>query len=229
MTVITRIRNNKRGLLASMAAAGALALTATFTLGGFNAAIANSSSTFSSATLQLEEASGGTTCYSTGTGGTGGTVTVGNSNTTCTINALTGTLSQVPGGTALSTTITLTNVGNINASGSTLTVSPCTIAAASNNGGYMGGDTAAGFCGHVDVTLGTSGTCIIPTSATACVAPTSANTLQSIATTGTFNLGALAKNTSATYTLTAQLDSSNATNADQGLTATVPLTWTINQ
>jgi hypothetical protein len=41
-------------------------------------------------------------------------------------------------------------------------------------------------------------------------------------------MSALAAAGTATYVIAAQLDTS-ATNADQGLTATVPFTWSINQ
>ena len=109
--MMSRIGSNKLALVASLAAVAALAMTTSLTLGGFSAGISNSTSTFSSATIQLEEGNGTTTCYSTGSG-SGGSVTASNSNTTCTINALIGTLDQVPGGTALTTTLTFTNAGN---------------------------------------------------------------------------------------------------------------------
>ena len=82
MSVVSRITSNKRGLIASLAAVAALGLTSTYTLGGFSATVANSSSTFSSATIQLEEGNGTTTCYSTGTG-SGGSVNAANTNSTC--------------------------------------------------------------------------------------------------------------------------------------------------
>src|SRR5580704_2121467 len=104
-----RARKHVLGLGASVAAVAALALTATFTLGGFSATVANNANTFSSATVQLEENQGATTCFSTGTG-SGGSVTSGNSSN-CGINLFTGTLDQVPGATALSANITITDVG----------------------------------------------------------------------------------------------------------------------
>jgi hypothetical protein len=42
-------------------------------------------------------------------------------------------------------------------------------------------------------------------------------------------MSALAAGGVATYTITVQLDSTAATNADQGLTATLPFTWAISQ
>ena len=43
-----------RGLIAALAAVAALGVTAAYTLGGFSASIGNSTSTFSSATIQLD-------------------------------------------------------------------------------------------------------------------------------------------------------------------------------
>ena len=233
MSVLRRVRANPRGLVASLVAVAALLTTATFTLGGFTAGIANSSSSFSSATIQLQESNGSTNCYSTGSG-SGGAVTVANTNSTCTINALVGTLDQVPGGTALTTTLTFTNVGNHNATVATMVTGACTQATASDANGYVGSDTT--FCNKVDVTVGntTSGAtdkCVYPTQALTC--PSLANTYN-LATfqNTTFNavpLTVLAAGASATYVVNVQLDSTAATNADQGLTATVPITWSISQ
>jgi len=235
MSVTHHIRGNKRGLLVSVAAVVALATTAAFTLGAFSATIQNPTSNFSSATIQLEEGSGSTTCFSTGTG-TGGSVTSTNTNTTCGINVLTGTLGQIPGGTALTSTITLTNVGNHAASASSLVVGACTAAAATGNNGYTGADlTGNAFCGKVDVTIanttsGATDACVYPTQTGACPTPSTTNNLTTLATAGTFTapMSALAAGASATYVVTVQLDAS-ATNADQGLTATVPFTWSISQ
>jgi hypothetical protein len=231
--MIDRVLRNKRNLAASLVAVIALAATASYTLGGFSAGIANSASTFSSATIQLEESNGVTTCYSTGTGA-GGSVTAANTNGTCAINALVGTLDQVPGGAALTTTLTFTNVGNHNATVASMVTSACTAAAASDNGGYTGSDTA-GFCGKVDVTVanttvGATDKCVYPTQAAACPALSNANTLAGLAS-STFNavpLTTLAAGASATYVVNVQLDAT-ATNGDQGLTATVPFTWSISQ
>jgi hypothetical protein len=233
MSIPRRVRVNKRGLVASLTAVAALATTATYTLGGFSAGIANSSSTFSSATIQLEESNGSTTCYSTGSG-SGGSVTATNTNSSCTINALIGTLDQIPSGTALTTTLTFTNVGNHSATVASMVTGACTTAAASDANGYVGSDTA-GFCGKVDVTVantttGATDKCVYPTQALACPSLSNTNTLAGMAST-TFNavpLSTLAAGASATYVVSVQLDAT-ATNADQGLTATEPFTWSISQ
>jgi hypothetical protein len=232
MSVVSKITSNKRGLIASLAAVAALGLTSTYTLGGFSATIANSSSTFSSATIQLEEGNGTTTCFSTGTG-SGGSVTAANTNSTCSINVLTGTLDQVPGGAALTSTITLTNVGNKAASLASLVTGACSQSTASDANGYVGSDAA--FCGKVDVTIanttsGATDKCVYPSQATVCPGLSNTYTLASLAnqTFGTTPMSALAAGASATYVVSVQLDPT-ATNADQGLTATEPFTWAINQ
>jgi hypothetical protein len=231
--MMSRIGSNKLALVASLAAVAALALTTSLTLGGFSAGISNSTSTFSSATIQLEEGNGGTTCYSTGSG-SGGSVTAANTNTTCTINALIGTLDQVPGGTALTTTLTFTNAGNHNATVASLVTGACTQATASDANAYIGAD--ASFCNKVDVTVantttGATDKCVYPSQAAACPALSNTYNLSTLAST-TFNavpLTVLAAGASATYVVTDQLDSGVATNADQGLTATLPFTWSISQ
>jgi hypothetical protein len=235
MKIVRRMRKSTWGLLASLAAVAALGLTTMFTLGGFSAAIQNNSSTFNSATIQLEESNGAVQCYSTGSNGTGGTVTATNTNSGCTINALVGTLDQVPGGTALTTSLTLTNVGNHAATVSSLTTGACTAAAASDDSGYVGGDTTGSppaYCGKVDISVNnnTLTKCVYPSGASACGALSNTYSLGTIASsTFTTNMSTLAVGASATYTVTVQLDNAVATNADQGLTATVPFTWTISQ
>jgi hypothetical protein len=235
--LVRKIARNKGGLIAAVTAVTALGFTSVYTLGGFSASVGNPTSTFSSATLQLEEGNGATTCWSTGTTAAGGTVSAANSNTTCTINVLTGTLDQVPAGTALTSTITLTNAGNHAASVASLVIGACAVAAASDAAGYVGADLAANaFCSKVDVTIsntttGATDKCVYPTQAAACPALSNTYTLATLATAATFNttpMSALAAAGVATYVITAQLDTS-ATNADQGLTATLPFTWSINQ
>jgi hypothetical protein len=235
MMIKRRIRANKWGLFTALAAVAALGLTTAFTLGGFSAAITNNSNTFSSATIQLEESNGGTTCWSTGTG-TGGSVTASDTNSTCTINALVGTLDQVPGGTVLTSTLTFTNAGNHNATIASLVAGSCTAAAASDANGYVGADlTANAFCGKVDVTIanttsGATDKCVFPTQTATCPALSNTNTLTTLGG-STFNavpMSSLAAGATASYSVSVQLDTS-ATNADQGLAATVPLTWSIAQ
>jgi len=207
----------------------ALSTTAMTSLAGFSAQIVNNANTFSSGTMQLEESQGATNCFSTGSGA-GGTVAATNS-ATCAINKLVGTLSQVPAGTPLTTTITMTNTGNVSATLESLVFSACTATGASNNGGYVGSDTA-GFCGKVNFSVGIAGKCLYPVNAAAACAtiPTSSGTLAGAATLGsltnssTVPMTLLAPNATQAYTFTAMLDTS-ATNADQGLAASMTMTW----
>jgi len=222
----SRIFRDWRGLSTAAVATAALAMTAVVTLGGFSATVANPSNNFSSGTIQLKEGVGATTCYSTGTGA-GGSVSSANTNAACAGDDLGGKLLQVPGGAPQATTITLTNVGNVAAATSNLLAGACSQAASADDGGYVGSDAA--FCGKVDVTVNnnTTSKCVFPVAAVACTAPTNANTLASLAAQN-LTLSGLAAGASATYTVTVQLDTT-ATNADQGLTATIPLTWSITQ
>jgi hypothetical protein len=71
---------------------------------------------------------------------------------------------------------------------------------------------------------------VFPTQSAVCPALSSSNTLAGLATQTfpTTPMSALAAGASATYVIKVQLDTA-ATNADQGLTATIPLTWSITQ
>jgi hypothetical protein len=207
----------------------ALSTTAMTSLAGFSAQIVNNSNTFSAGTMQLEESQGATNCFSTGSG-SGGTVSATNS-ATCAINKLVGTLDQSPAGTPLSTTVTMKNTGNVTASVESLVFSACAAAAASDAGGYVGSDTA-GFCGKVDFSVGIAGKCLYPANALgACPAiPTSVGTLAGAATLGSITNSSspgmvlLAPGASQAYTFSAMLDTS-ATNIDQGLAASMTMTW----
>jgi len=212
-----------RALIVASLAVSALAVTAAISVAGFSAQVVNNANTFSSGTMQLKESNGSISCYSTGSG-SGGTVGAANS-ANCAINKLVGSLDQVPSGTPLSATVTLTNVGSINSS-----LGTCSAVAASDDNGYVGSDTS-GFCGKIDFTIGITGKCIYPANATAaCPAtPTNAGTLGAVAgttftNTSTPPLTLLTAGTSQAYTFTAMLDPS-ATNADQGLAASMTMTW----
>jgi hypothetical protein len=206
----------------------ALGTTAAFSVAGFSAQIVNNGNSFSSGTMQLKESNGSINCYSTGSG-SGGSVS-GTNSANCAINKLVGTLDQVPGGTPLTTTITMTNVGGSDAALETLVMGTCSAAAASDANGYVGSDTA-GFCGKVDFSIGTATKCIYPANASAsCPAtPTSSGTLGAAAGTTFTNsstppLTLLTAASSQAYAFTVMLDGS-ATNADQGLAASMTMTW----
>jgi hypothetical protein len=227
MKNVISARGHRFGLISAIGATVILVTTAAVTLGGFSAVIDNNSSTFSSGNItpqiSVRESNGTTTCNS----GTNGT------NTSCAINALTGTLDQTPGGTPLTSTITLSNTGSDNPGSTTLTTGTCTAGAASDASGSQGSDTP-GFCGKVDVTIanttsGATDKCVYPAQSAACPTLSSSYTLAGLAGT-TFNALPLSIPTSsspATYVVSVQLDSS-ANNADQELAATLPFTWSIS-
>ncbi len=215
-------------LAAAVLAVAALATTTAVSVAGFSAQIVGNANSFSSGTMQLKESDGTLSCYSTGSGA-GGSVSATNS-ATCAIDKLVGTLDQVPGGTPLTTTVTLTNVGSAAASLDSLVMGGCTVAPASDDNGYVGTDTS-GFCAKVDLSIGISGKCIYPPNPSAACpgVPTNVGNLAAVAG-ATFNqqstppLPLLAAGASQAYTFTVMLDPS-ATNADQGLTASMTMTW----
>jgi hypothetical protein len=223
---IERRRRVVRSFLA-LSLIGGLAALGAATMANFNATIVNTSNTFQSGTIALKETSGATTCLSTGAGVTTDT----NSFNCSTIDKFggAGSPNQKPGGTALSTVVTVKNDGTINAGTFTVTPGSCT---ASQTGVYHGSNTA-GFCAKINVTVEDdtgAATCVFPAGAGACAAPFSSNTLASLVSGGAISLnsGSLAAGASRTYTFKVQLDGS-AGNDMQGLTASLPLTWYIAQ
>jgi hypothetical protein len=217
----------KKGLLTLMVLGGAATLVGG-TLASFDATVTNSSNTFQSGTLVLKDTVGATACLSSSTGTGTTVVTDTNNNASCPADLFGSLTNQKPGGAPGSITVVLKNDGTINAGTFTLTPGACS---ASQTGAYHGSNTA-GFCGKLDVTVeddsGTA-TCIFPAGAGACAAPTSANTLASLASGGALTLsGAPAAGASKTYKFTIGLDST-AGNDMQGLTASMPVTWKITQ
>ena len=207
-------------IAAALIGSAAVALSTVGALSGFSASITNSQNTVASGSLVMQETSGAITCLSNAT-------SVTNNTATCTtINKFGGSVTMTPGSTPSATTVVITNKGTVTPSSFQLTPAGCT---PSNNGTYNGSDSA-GFCGKIDLTIQQTGatSCVFPASSTAvCPAtPTSAGTLTSLGTTA-LTLPNLAGGASATYVFTVMLDST-ATNADQGLLASVPLTWSFS-
>lgn len=211
--------------LSGLIGASMLSVSAIGGLGAFNATVTNNANTGTAGTIVLTEANSATTCLSTGHA----TAMVNNSQNCTPINLFANMTNVVPGATATSTTVTMKNVGNVNAGSFTLTpASTCTVSDSPNTT-YFGSDTT-GFCGKVDVTIQQGSTCIYPAAATgtACTAPTSTDTLATLAAKGPIALTTLTAGGSQTYTITTALDSS-ATNADQGLQAALPMSWELAQ
>jgi hypothetical protein len=210
-----------------------LAVTTAVSLGGFTSTIVNPTNTFSSGTVVLQESNGTTFCDSTGyagpVAGPGGSITAANSGNCTTIDDLGAPVNQGPGSAANTQTLSLKNVGTINGSTFTVTPAACAAVAATGTGGYNGTDTA-GFCGKVNVTIfnTTTGNCVYPAGAGACPALSNTRTLSTLGTAGALSLGALNAGSTFSVVVTTQIDAS-ATNIDQGLKATIPFTWQLNQ
>ena len=221
-----RQRRHKRvlfTLLAAALASVAVGLTTMGALGAFNATITQNG-TFTAGSIVLKETQGANTCYSTG--GTNTPFTT-NSSACATIDTFGAPVGQVPGGAPTTQTMTFSNVGTANASTFTVTPGAC---AAAGTGLYYGNDTSAGFCGKVDITIGNgAAVCYYPAQGSACPALSNTYTLTTLNTNGAVTIGAgLAAAASDTIVVSTKLDVT-ATNADQGLQATQPFTWTINQ
>ena len=221
------------GVVASLVAVVVLGLTASVALGvtPFYAQVGGSSNSFQSGTLILSKTVGGNTCLSSPNSAAGITTNV---NTSCTGSDLgSGTTNEVSG-TAQTGSVTLTNQGSIaSATGIALTESACSAAAApyatSALNPLSSGSDTSGFCGKVDVTLFNGTKCVYPAGAGACPALSNTYNLSTLASAGSLNLvSSLSAGSSITLTYSTELDST-ATNADQGLVASIPLTYTLTQ
>lgn len=222
------------GFIAALVGAMALAVTAATAFGvtPFYAQVGGSANSFQSGTLILSKSiGGGTACLSSPNSAAGITTNV---NTSCTGSDLgTGTTNSV-GGTAQTASVALTNQGSISSlTGIALTESSCTTAAApyasSTLNPLSSGSDTASFCGKVDVTIYNGTKCVYPAGAGACPALSNTYTLSTLAAAGSLSLvSSLASGSTVTLTFDTELDSV-ATNADQGLIASIPLTYTLTQ
>ena len=226
-------RTRKGGVIAALIGVAVLGLTASITLGvtTFSAQVGGTG-TFQTGTLLLSKTNAAGTCLSSSN--SAGSITT-NINASCTGSDLGSGTTNVPQVSQVST-VTLTNQGSINsASGLTLTTGACSAAAAPYGASTLNplssGSDTAGFCGKVDVTIynTTTAKCVYPVTAGACPAPSSANTLVTMASASPFTLAtSLAAGASVGLTITTQLDAT-ATNADQGLAANATMTYTLGQ
>jgi hypothetical protein len=152
-----------------------------------------------------------------------------NNAATCSgIDMFGASLNDTPGGTPISTLITVKNDGTIAAGTFVLTPGACSAAQNSATSPYYGSDSS-GFCSKVDITIENdtvsgSPTCVLPAQSGACPALSIANNLGNF--TSAIDLSSLGASGSQVYDFKLALDSS-AINSDQGLVATMPLTWSI--
>jgi len=230
--------NNKREkdrkvLVVALLGVTALALTAAVSFGVTTfSAQAGGTGSYQTGTLLLSKTNSSGTCLSSSN--SAGSITT-NINAACAGSDLGSGTTNVPQVNQTST-VTLTNQGSINsASGLTLTTGACSAVAAPYGSSALNplssGSDTAGFCGKVDVTIfsTTTGKCVYPVAAGACPAPSSSNTLVTLASASPLALAtSLAAGASVGLTITTQLDAS-ATNADQGLAANATMTYTLGQ
>jgi hypothetical protein len=193
------------GLLGALLLASSL----TGTLSGFAASITNSTNTAGTGALTMQETnSGGTVTCSSTDGGSAST----NSATCAGINKFGGSTTMVPGQT-VSTSINIKNTGTVAAS--TFTLTPGASCTQSTNGAING--TATDLCAKLNVVI-TSGATTVFTGTLATLAG---------ATTGITMPPAPAAGATVPFTFAVTLASS-AGNTYQGLSASLPLTWTFN-
>jgi hypothetical protein len=217
----------RRTLVMAVAALGAAVSVGVGTiaaLGAFSATITGSG-TFTAGAIVLEENGSSNNCYSAGV--SSGTILNDNSYDCTSVDVFGAPVGQLAGGPANTQTLTFTNVGTSNASTFDVTPGGCT---ASGSGTFYGGDTS-GFCDLVDVTIGNgAGTvCYFPAQASACPAPSGADTLAGLYVGGPIAIGAgLDAGSTDTINVSTLLDNS-ASGADMGLEATQGYTWTLSQ
>ena len=208
-------------LIAGVASAIVLSLSMTNTFSAFTATIINSNNTAASGTIILQEvntATGGSTCTSNDTTGTpNASNSISNNSFTCsTINKYGGGTTMVPSnaaGTTNVSTVNLTFKNNGTATASTFTLTPgaCTV----TPNGTVNGTDLTGFCSHLIVTITVGGTVVVSKVNATALAATPAITL--VVPNGATTVAAI---------VSVYLDSTS-TNADQGLAASQPLTWTL--
>ena len=223
---------NRLAMIAGLIGMAALALGTTASLGGFTASITNTGDKVATGSLIMQEQVtplGGTTttCLSTAAG----TAITTNANTTCAANKFGALTNAIPGASS-SSNVVITNQGSVAANSFTMGTGTCTATPTAPTGAAaanVGSDTA--FCNKVDVTIeddtGTP-TCVYPAGAGACPTPTNANNLSTLATAyGTTPLALtapIAAGASRNYKVTVMIDNT-ATNADQAMAATEPITF----
>jgi hypothetical protein len=228
---------SRLAMLAGVIGAAALALGTTASLGGFTASITNTGDKVASGSLIMQEQvtpTGGstTTCLSTA----GGSAITTNANAACASNKFGALVNAIPGASSFSTVV-ITNQGSVSAASLTMGTSPCvatpTVPTAPVPLANNVGSDSAGFCGKVDVTIEddtvvATPVCVYPAAAGACAAPTTTNNLSTLSTAyGTTPLALtapVAAGAARTYKVTVMLDNS-ATNADQAMAATMPITF----
>ncbi|WP_423921462.1 hypothetical protein ACPEEZ_00825 [Frigoribacterium sp. 2-23] len=205
-----RLRTTPLALVTGLVAASLVALTMSGTLSAFSASITNSQNTAATGTLLMEESSTGkTTCTSS----PASTVSSSNANASCTsINKFGGSTQMTPG-TTVTTDVVIKNTGTLAAS--TFTLLPAGTCQRGTNGSTNG--TASDICAKMTVVIKT-GTSQVFSGTLAALGTATPASFTNIPST-------VAAGSSVPFTFAVTLDP-GATNDYQGLSASVPLTWT---
>lgn len=199
-----RLRFTPLALTTVLLSAGLLSMSVTGTLSGFAASITNSVNSASTGSLTMQETGpSAAVCNSTDNG------SVATNTATCSsINKFGGLTSMVPGQSA-QTTVVIKNTGTVRAN--TFTLTPGT--SCTQSGSVSG--SASDLCAKMNLTITQNGSSLFSgTLATFAANPATAITLTP-----------LAASASSTFVFTVTLDSSAGTSY-QGLTASMPMTWT---
>lgn len=191
------------GLLASLLLASSL----TGTLSAFTAAITNDQNTVSSGSLVMREqnSNASVTCSST----VAGSEVTTNSATCTSINSFGGATLK-PGSSSSAVDITVANVGTLAASAFTLTPGACTV---SKTGPYSGG--ATDLCSKLRLTVRSGSSTVFSGTLAAFSSGSPSLTMPA----------APAAGVSVPFSFVVAFDDVDQ-NSYQGLTASVPLTWT---
>ena len=206
-----RLRTTPLAIVTGLAAAVLMALTMTGTLSAFTASITNANASVSSGTLLMRQEGGsGGTCYSNGTQQTT-PIPAANSTSCTTVNTFgTGLLVPDSSDPRPASTLVVTNDGTVTAKTFTLRKGDvCKQTTSSTPAG-----TAQDVCSKITLVIMSGST------------PIFSGSLQELGDRTTdIPLPSVAPKASQTFTFTTKL-ADGLSNDYQGLTATLPLTWT---
>lgn len=206
-----RLRTTPLAVVTGLVAAVLMALTMSGTMSAFTASITNANADVSSGTLLMRmDGAPGATCYSNGAEKST-PISASNSTSCTTVNTF-GTSALVPDSSEArpATTVVVTNDGSVSAK--TFTLRKADICRQTSSGSPSG--TATDVCAKINLVVMSGSTQVF------------SGTLQQLgASSVDLVLPAVAPKASQSFTFTTKL-ADGLSNDYQGLTATVPLTWT---
>jgi hypothetical protein len=218
----SRLRLTPLALATGLVGTVLLSLSLTGTLSTFTASIANATNTAGTGTLTMSETLTSSTNPNATTNAVCSSADVpdgvdANSATCTTINKFGGDMGMTPGGPASVVDIAITNTGSIAASKFALTPGTCTQA----NSGTTNNGSATDLCSKVSVLITSNGNRVFSGTA----AQLSSSTVTDLNAPRITMPAAPAAGASVPFRFTVSVDGS-AGNTYQGLSASLPLTWT---